>query len=172
MGGVGKAESPGSLDTLQSMGERLFNQGSPARKTILSQLQEALKTGGVGAKIPLIQQAVSASNQANSAALKSTSEQLAQRNIGGPFASRILAAQRLTGEQNTARLPTSIAENFISQMTPFLSSTQSLGVGAIGQTASLENQLNQFNAQAQGAMIGGIAKAFGPSLGGLMGGTK
>jgi len=65
-----------------------------------------------------------------------------------------------------------MAESVISQGVPFLSSTQSLGTGAIGQVASTETQLNQYNAQQQMAMIGGIAKAFGPSLSGMMGGSK
>lgn len=172
MGGLGKADSPGSLDTLQVQGEKLLKQSNKPRKLLLDQLTEALATGGVKAKIPLIQQAVSQSNQANAAALKQTSEGLAQRNIGGPFASRILAAQRQMGEQEVGKLPTQIAEGVINQGIPFLSNTQSLGTGAIGQVASAESQLNQFNAQQQMAVIGGIAKAFSPSLQGLVGGSK
>lgn len=172
MGSTGKAETPGSVNTLKSQGERLFRQSAQPRKAILSQLTEALQTGGVKSKIPLIQQAVSQSNQATAAGLRQTGEQLAQRNIGGPFASRILAAQRLSGEQQTARIPTQIAESFIGQMTPFLASTQSLGTGAIGQAAGLQQQNEQFNAQQQMAVLGAIGKAFGPSLSGLVGGSK
>lgn len=172
MGDMGKVNMPNSIGQLRGAGLGMLRKTKRPRNVLLKQLTEALQTGGVGAKIPLIQQAVSQSNQANQAALTQTSEQLASRNIGGPFASRILAGQRQEGEQQTARLPTQIAEAFIAQTTPFLASTQSLGAGAVGQAASLEAQLDQFNAQQKMAMIGGIAKALGPSLSGLMGGSK
>lgn len=163
---------PNSIGQLRGAGLGMLRKTKRPRNEILKQLTEALTTGGVKAKIPLIQQAVSQSQQATAAGLAQTSEQLAARNIGGPFASRILAGQRMAGEQETARLPTQIAESFIGQMTPFLAGTQSLGAGAVGQAASLESQIDMFNAQQKMAMIGGIAKSLSPSIQGLMGGTK
>lgn len=159
------------MDRLAGQGQALFKQTSQPRKLLLRQMTEALRTGGVKAKIPLIQQAVSQSQQATSQATRQTSEELASRNIGGPFASRMLAGTRLAGAQNTAQIPTRVAEGLIAQVMPFLSNTQQLGVGATAQAAGLANQLDQFNAGAQGQMIGALAKGVTGGLGGLLGGS-
>lgn len=172
MGGLGKAGTPGSLKDLMSISHGMINRTRGPRNMLIDQMAQALGTGQAKAKIPLIQQAVSQSNQATSNALRQTSEQLAQRNIGGVFGSRILAQQRQAGEQHTAALPTSMAEQMISQTMPFLASTQSLGVGGLGQGAQMQTQMNEFNAQQQIALIGALGKAISPGgmMSGMMGG--
>jgi hypothetical protein len=143
----GKTSLPPEFSELAKRAYAMLNQTAPARKLALGQLTEAMRTGGVKAKIPLIQQAVSASNQATSRALTDTAASLAQRNVGGPFAANILASQRLQGAQATAALPTGIAERLISQTMPFLSSTQSLGTGGLAQVGQANFASDAFNAQ-------------------------
>jgi hypothetical protein len=140
---MGKIDS--STGPLQSISNKLISQTDKPRQLILKQLTEALRTGGVKAKIPLIQQAVSAANRELGGSLARTSEQLAARNIGGPFAQRILAQNRIAGQQAIAAIPTQTAEQLISQFTPFLASTQALGVSALSQIAQLKQAADMFN---------------------------
>ena len=82
--------------------------------TLLSQISEALKTGGVGAQIPIIQNAVSGANQATSQALKGTTESLARSGLGAtPFGQRQLAETRLAGAQAAGAIPTQFAQQYI-----------------------------------------------------------
>jgi hypothetical protein len=143
----GKTSVPPEFGQLAARAYAMLNQTAPARKLALGQLTEAMRTGGVRAKIPLIQQAVSASNQATSRALTDTSASLANRNVGGPFAANILASQRLQGAQATAAIPTSIAERVIGQTMPFLSTTQGLGAGGLSQAGQADFASDAFNAQ-------------------------
>lgn len=141
----------------------LFGQTAQPRREILGQLTEALRTGGVGAKIPVIQRSVEASNQANSQALAQTAQQLAQRNIGGTAGARILAGQRLAGAQQTSQIGPQMAQQAIAQFMPFLAQTQGLGFGSLSQLAQAQQQNEQFNAAQRNAAIQG---------GGLFGGGK
>jgi hypothetical protein len=127
----------------------------------LSQLVEALKTGGVKANIPIIQQAVARANQATAGAMTQTAEQLAARNIGGPFAQRILAGMRMAGNEQAAQIPTQMAQSLINAFLPFAGQVQSLGMGAFSTAAQSAQQLSEFNAaqtqqqQLQGGLFGG-----------------
>lgn len=148
---------------LANMSAKLNRQTNKPRKLILGQMTEALRTGGVGAKIPMIQQAVSRSNQATSAGIAQTAEQLASRNIGGPFAQRIMAGQRLAGNQQAAAIPTEMAQQLIQQFTPFLASTQSLAASGMSQVAQLGQAADMFSAGSipfsrtgQTGLLGGI----------------
>ena len=91
------------------------------------QVLEALKTGGVGAQIPLIQRSVEASRGATASALRQTGEELTRTGQAGtPFGQSTLANLRLAGETDTAQIPTDLAQQFL-QIAPALS------VGAAGQ---------------------------------------
>lgn len=154
--GMGKIGTPQEFEQIGRRANAMIKRTGPARRLALDQLTEALATGGVGARIPMVQQAVSAQNQATSQALSQTSEQLAQRNIGGPFAARILAGTRMAGEQRAAALPTELTSQFIQQMMPFLSATQGLGFGALGQAGQAQMSTEAFNAQQFAKAMGDI----------------
>ena len=83
----------------------------PLRSELFGQITEALRTGGVGAHIPIIQSAVASSRAATSSALRGTSDSLARTGLSRtPFATRELTGTRLTGEQATTGIPTSLAQ--------------------------------------------------------------
>jgi len=145
--GAGKTSVPTEFKQLGQLAQGMIAQTNKPRKLLLQQMTEALRTGGVHAKIPMIQQAVSRANQATATSMAQTAEQLASRNIGGPFAGRILAGQRLAGEQVSAAIPTQMAQQMIQQTQPFLSATQSLGAGALAQTGQAVFASDAFNAQ-------------------------
>lgn len=105
----------------------------------MRQLSEALRTGGIGAQIPIIQQAVSGANQATSQALRGTEASLASSGLAGtPYGQRTLAETRMSGAQQAARIPTDYAQQFIGGIPQFTQGLLGQVLGAIRkqQTAS------------------------------------
>jgi len=87
----------------------------PIRDQLFSQIAEALRTGGIGAGIPIIQESVSQARGAMSDSLAGTEGDLARSGLGRtPFGARVLAESKLGGEQNIAAIPTAYAQQFIS----------------------------------------------------------
>lgn len=143
---TGKVDVPSEFRELSKLGfGSAKSAGKPLREA-MRQLTEALKTGGVGAKIPLIQRAVEQQKQASSQAATQTAEQLARRNIGGTGAGRILAGQNLAAASAESRIPTDIASAVIGQGLPLASNLRSLGFGGIQAGGQADLNAQQFNA--------------------------
>jgi len=164
MGQMGKADTPGAVGDLAKQGSKMMKQSGKPRKLALKRLTDALS----GKKTPQITQAVSASKQQMAGGLAQSAEQLAQRNVGGPFASRMLASQRMSGQQRTGMIPNQMMEQAISQMMPFLASTQSLGAGTLGASAGMQSQIGMSNAANQLAMLQTGTKMGGGAAAGLL----
>jgi hypothetical protein len=110
-----KTRLPAGLDALSLIQANAARLSGTGRKELFQQVTEALRTGGApGARIPLIQQSIEASKQAEQVELRDVREDLQRRNISGPFASRELAETRQAGEQATASIGPRIAEQLIS----------------------------------------------------------
>lgn len=104
---------------------------------LLGQITEALRTGGIGAQIPIIQQSVSASNQAASDALRQTRDSLAQSGLSRtPYGQSILAGTRMQGAQQTAGIPTQYAQSFIDQAPGFSQGLLGQILGALQKQTS------------------------------------
>ena len=83
---------------------------------LFGQIGEALRTGGVGAQIPIIQQALSQARTSLGQGQEQTSNELARVGLTGtPFGQRALAEQRATGEQQIAGIPTQFAQQLAGQ---------------------------------------------------------
>lgn len=142
---------------LAARGANMLKQTRPVRNEALSQLLAAMQGGKVAGRIPMIQQAVSQSNQASATAQRQTAEGLAQRNVGGPFAASALGQLRQQGLQTSAAIPTQMSQQIIGQYLPFAGQVQQMGMGAFSTAAQSQQQLNEFNAsqRQQSAMGGG-----------------
>lgn len=143
-GGPGKVDNLESVDKLATIATTflkrsgwLFRQAKPLIAESSAQQLEALKTGGVGARIPMIQRAVEASKAATAGALKGTSDEMASSGIAGtPFGASILAATRMSGEQATSQIPTNIASGMLAQPATGIDTIRaSLGFGGAGINA-------------------------------------
>lgn len=87
---------------------------------LLSQFTEALRTGGIGAQIPIVQQSVSEANRATSDTLRQTEDSLARSGLSRtPYGQAILSGTRMQGNQAAAQIPTNYAQQFISQAPQF-----------------------------------------------------
>jgi len=144
--GNGKVDTPDVFNQIKSYASANMGMtGKPLREA-MSQLTEALKTGGVGARIPMIQRAVEQQNQATSQALGQTAETLAQRNIGGTQAARIMAGTQLAGASAASRIPTDVAQQVISQGIPQAMGLRTMGFGGLQSAGSAQMATDQFNA--------------------------
>lgn len=130
-GGSGTKLPQGAHD-LAARQAYAFKAAGPARNQIFQQLAEGLSTGGINAKIPIIQQMISSSNQANAAALQQTSEQLTAKNIGGPFAASILAGQRQQGYQQNAAIGPQVVQQMINQAPSLIPGLGTVSAGSLG----------------------------------------
>jgi hypothetical protein len=138
-GGKTRSQSGFSGTPLRSLEKNLVSIGGSQQlnNQILQQLNEALRTGGVGAQIPIIQQAVSGANQATSQALRGTESSLASSGLSRtPYGQRILAETRLGGAQAAGRIPTDIAQGFIGQAPQFSQGLLGQILGVLQKTSS------------------------------------
>ena len=177
MGGAPtKAQSPEGVDKLLRAAESILQQSAPARKELLGQTLEALKTGGVGARIPIIQRAVEASKQATGNALRQTSGDLASRGITGPYASSILAATREGGAQATSQIPTNIAGEMIGRAPGIVGGFTGQALGGLSTAGSLDLNRQEFNVEQFAKFMEDLKSSlqslgsYGASMGGGGGG--
>jgi hypothetical protein len=104
---------------------------------LLSQITEALRTGGIGAQIPIIQQSVSNANQALGDTLTQTQGGLASSGLGRtPYGARIMAETQRAGNADIARIPTDAAKEFIGMAPQFASSLMGQILGALQKSTS------------------------------------
>lgn len=164
-GGTKSALAQGAQQAFRQQ-RQLFRTARPIQKEFGAQTLEALRTGGVGAQIPIIQRAVEQTRQAGAQGLRATEESLAQRNLGGtPFGERILAQTRQQGRLAAAQIPTQFAQQFITGAPGFASQLSGqaaqLGLGAQQQAGQL--------AQGKQQKGGQMAKGAGQGLFSLLG---
>jgi hypothetical protein len=146
----------------------LLGSAMPGLQSFFGQATEAMRTGGTQAKIPLIQQAVSASKSATSNALTNTEASLGnQRNT--PFGQEILARTRLAGEQQTKGIPVQIAEQLAGQIPQAGLTATGQGIGGLAKTGTMTSSggaSNPFFSPAGLMSLFSVGKGIGGGLGG------
>lgn len=159
--GGSKTRLPMGLDALSLIQAQSARLSAPGRNELFKQVTQALKTGKAPAsRIPIIQQAVSASRQQASTASRTTAEELAKRNIGGSFASSMMARTRQQGDQATAAIGPEAALNIATQAPNILNMIPG-GSLASGQAGSTRPNLAGSGIAAGGEIAGALIKAMG-----------
>ncbi len=161
MGGGSKGETKTSK-TLSKIAEAFFTETTPVRQELTSQMSEALTTGGVGARMPIISKSQEASRQATSNALRALDAQLAQTGQAGtPFGTRARAETTQRGEMATARIPTDIVSQLLQIIPGFIMGQSQQAVSGLGQAGQM--QASQASAQAQ--FLQAMSSMFGVGAG-------
>lgn len=164
--GGGNQANAAATQLSQIVGD-IYGTGKPNVQLLNQQLGEALTTGGIGARIPLINAAQEASRSATSRAYQQTQNQLVQNRVAGtPFASSILAGTRMAGEQQTSLIPSQVASQFIGMgpqialgpLSPAVSGAASAyGTSASRDIAKGAQQIGLLGSLASsGALYGGL----------------
>lgn len=165
----GKTPSTAAAKQLATLSELTFNQSKGARKALYEQLTEALKTGGVGARIPIIQRAVEDVKAGTAQAIAGSQKQYARAGLAGsPIAIQNIAQQRMAGSQAAARVPTDYAQQLIAAGPGLVSA--GTGIPGLAAAANLQQQAAIAGQQAQSQLIGSGTSAVGTILGSYLGG--
>lgn len=110
----GGGGSGGDSNQLAGIIKDLSGETKPIRDVLSSQFLEALQTGGIGARIPIIGAAQDQSRAGTARALTGTQDQLTRMGLGRtPFAANTLAQTRMQGDMATSMIPSQIAQGFI-----------------------------------------------------------
>ena len=162
MGGGSKGESGASKD-LGKLAKRFEKETRGTRGELVDQMYEALTTGGVGARIPIISKAVESSQRATSESLKALDAQLAQTGLAGtPFGVRARQEAEQGGRFATSQISPNIISQIISQIPGFVTGQQQIAVSGLGQQVSGEAQ----QAGAQAAFLQAMMSPFKFGFGG------
>lgn len=142
----GKSPATQASTTESESAKKLFEETTPVRQELFNQILEGLQTGGIQAKIPIIQSALEQSRGAASNALRQTDESLAQSGLSGtPFGERTRQEGRIQSEAGLAQIPTNVVRDFLGVAPGFTSTTQ--GQAIQGFTAATASEASVRNAQ-------------------------
>ena len=170
MGG-GKKENSSQTDDLGQYARLLFNETARLRNELTAQGLEALQTGGISARLPIIARALEASKSAASQSRQQTIDSLARSNLAGtPFGQAILAQQEIQGNQHTADIPTQYASNVIGLIPQYITALTGQGITGLGGAASAQTGLYGSYNNAYGQTTNTLAsKGFSAATGALSG---
>jgi len=146
MGGGGKGGKGGGgpqipsfvLDAqkqISQTGRKIFDISKPSLQMGSDQAMNLISTGGVGARVPMLNKAVSAQQRATSGAMKSVGDAMNRAGIGGSFANRTLGQIERQGEAKARNIPIQAALPLIMQSAVGSIAGSGAGAAAAGQSA-------------------------------------
>ena len=110
-GSVGRSASEGNLMDLAT---NITKEAQPLRQEVLGQTLEAMQTGGVGARLPIVQKGIEASRAGTSSAIQQLDESLARGGLGrSSVGDALRASTLLQGELATQAIPQAVATQMI-----------------------------------------------------------
>lgn len=140
-GGAKDFDQPSGSAALERFLGEYTEQTRSGRSELFSQITEALKTGGVGARLPIVGKAVEASKAATATAMRGTEETLARTGLTRtPWGQNVLASQRLEGELATSRIPTDMTQAFLAGTLPTLTGAANTITGGYSNLAATQTQ--------------------------------
>ena len=159
--------SQAQLEIANVAGER-FNRQRPLVETSAAQLSELLNTGGVGARVPIVANAVAAQERALTNTQASLAEGTERGGITGPVADRLNrqlertagTAIRSIGPNITAPLASANVTNAIGAGTGALRGFQG-GINALARSNTRSTGGPNFNAVGTGRAIASLASGLG-----------
>jgi len=167
-GGKGGDSQPSGSKELEAFAGELREQSRPVREETFKQILEGLTTGGIGARIPIINSAVESSRAATSNALRQLDESLATTGLAGTgFGARARGDTLLAGEARTAALPTELIQQFITTALGQATGTPTTIVQGLGAAAGAQAQSQAASQAAFAQLLGSMFQAGGAIGGGL-----
>lgn len=147
------------------IGERfaqtIMRQGAGARREVFQQLNEALSTGNIEAKIPVIQSMVESGLQQGSQALRVADEDIAKSGAGrSPAAAEMRASLRAMASDAVSQIPGAVIGQTLAEGPGAIQGATGAGLSllgvaqqasAAGAAASAQNQATAVGAGGAGA---------------------
>lgn len=152
MGGIiGGGKARGGSESGQDVLPFLQQSGTlqdfvPVQNEFFTQVGEALRTGGVGAQLPMVSRSVEESRSALTRSLAQTEDDLARTGLARtPFGANVLAQTRQSGEQAVARIPTDFANQLITQTPQLIQGTLGAVLGSLASVGRSRNRSGPFS---------------------------
>lgn len=122
---------------LETASNAILTGVQPLNDEFSRQLLEGLKTGGIGAQIPIISKMMEASRRANSASTSQLGDELARTGLAGtPFGTTQVANQRREGEYKTSQIGPNFVAELLKLIPGFVGEAQKTGVGGLSQAST------------------------------------
>lgn len=138
-GGGGKGGGTESSAALSQIAKKMFKETTPLRQEYTGQMESLLKTGGIGAAMPMISKSVEKTRQATSTAMTGLDERMAMLGLSGtPFGEGIRAEQAQAGEQKAAGIGPEFYKNLLPSILNLILGQGQTVVSGLGGAASAE----------------------------------
>ena len=148
VGKGGSVKKSSAEEGLLSIATNLINQSEPLRTEVMGQTLESLRTGGVGAGLPIVQRSIEGSRAATSAALGQIGESMDRQGLGGSsYKNSLMADTALRGAQTTEAIPQQWAEKFIEGAPSMMLGVTGQGLGGYSSATGAANQRSGIQAQ-------------------------
>ena len=158
MGGGGKDDGGGGGGTISTTTDPAMSAAvsemtatsRPVRNEVYRQVLEAMTTGGIGARLPIVQRGVEASRAATSSAMRQIDAGMAGTGLArSPYAQNLRNQALLQGELAANAIPTNVAKEYIDIAPALASGSSAQILTGLAQAAGIGQSGNIANAQIQ-----------------------
>ena len=154
MGGGGKGGKSKASEDLSDIAKSFYGETGGTRRELISQMEEGLTTGGVGARMPIISKAEESSRQATSNSLRALESELAVTGQAGtPFGTRAMGETRQRGEQATAGIGPDIVQQLLQIIPGFVTGSNQMTIQGLSGAAGAQAQQSGAGANWLSAMM-------------------
>lgn len=141
VGKGGKVKQSDAEQGLLGAAKELISEAKPLRQEVMGQTLEAMRTGGVGAQLPIVQKGMEASRAATSSALTQQAGSLGRQGLGrSSYGNALQASTLLQGELATQAIPQEVAAQFIAGAPSLMMGVGGQGMQGLSTGAGAANQ--------------------------------
>ncbi len=160
MGGKQQGQGPFSKQA-ENMAYSFMKGSNKSRKLVFQQLKEALATGNIEARMPIIQSAVEQGLQQGSQNLRAAESSIATMPGVGrtPYAQEALVANRATAQQAVAQIPSEVIGQTVMNAPNTITAANQAAMQLMGvaqQGEALQQAAKAQNYAYKMSLIGGI----------------
>lgn len=150
----GKGPDTEASNTQSGISQDLFKTAKPLTTGLFNQMLEALQTGGINARIPIIQRAVDTQKSKTSAALSTIDESLGQSGLAGtPYGQRVRSEAVTEGASKEADIPTNSVLDFLKGAIGLSTGTNTIAQTGLSSVTSSEAQITSAQIAAVAQMV-------------------
>ena len=154
----GKGPETEASDTQSEISQDLYKTAKPLTSELFGQMLEGLRTGGIQARIPIIQSAVDSQKRATSDALRSLDESLGQSGLAGtPYGARVRSEASIEGASKEAAIPTNSVLDFLKGAIGLATGTNTTAETGLSSVTASEAQVTSAQLAAIASIIGSTA---------------
>lgn len=154
----GKGPDTEASNTQSAASQDLFKTAKPLTTALFNQMLEGLQTGGIQARMPIVQAAVDAQKQKTSDAARTLDEQLGQSGLAGtPYGERIKSEAATSAAATEAAIPTNSVLDFLKGAIGLTTGTNTTAQSGLSSVTASEASVTDAQLAAIASIIGSTA---------------